>query len=154
MKANPARRDLNRMTRAFAVDRSISLLPMTRARARSFASTSFESYGNRGKHAAIRLMSNSNLTRPEPIGISQRSSVSNCGQFEMLIMLLLSATTRDCLRCSSPPATNGAQENSVLNVFLAVRRSPKQIEIAIRPLGQVWITMEKLPKCRSGDSEC
>ena len=110
MKANPARRDLNRMTRAFFVDRSLSLFPMTRARVRSFASTSFESYGNKGKHVSIRLMSNSNLIRPEPIGISQRSSLPNCGQFEMLIMLFISANIRGCLRCSSPHPTNSAQE--------------------------------------------
>ena len=144
MKANPARLDLNRITRAFVVERSISLLPMTRARARSFASTSFESYGNRGKHASIRFMSNSNLIRPEPIGISQRSSLLNCGQFEMLIILFLSATTSDCLRCGSPHPPNGAQENPAINVCLAAWKSMKQIEFAVRPLEQVWITMEYL----------
>jgi hypothetical protein len=152
MKANPARLDLNRMTRAFVVDRSISLLPMTRARARSFASTSFESYGNRGKHASIKFMSNSNLIRPEPIGISQRSPLPNCGQFEMLIMLFLSAITRDYLRCSSPHPPTGAQGKPALNVFHVAGRSLKQIEIAIRPLGQVWITMDNLPKRESVDS--
>jgi hypothetical protein len=145
MKANPARLDLNRMTRAFFVDRSISSFPMIRARVRSFASTSFESYGNKGEHVSIRLMSNSNLIWPEPIEVSQRSSLPNCGQFEMLIMLFISAIIKNCLGCSSPHPPNGAHEKPALNVSHVAGRPLKQIKISIRPLGRCGLRWKVYP---------
>ena len=90
-KAREAFRDLNRMTRAFFVDRLMADFGITFAQIRSFASSSLELYWKRCEHALITSVSNSKWVIPTPMGISWISSTLNWYSFERLITSLLSA---------------------------------------------------------------